>query len=52
MRSKIIAVTLGAVLALSTVGAALASHGGHGNKGPNPQPPKCAPASTPGCSGK
>jgi hypothetical protein len=22
------------------------------NKGPHPQPPKCVPASTPGCSGK
>jgi hypothetical protein len=46
MKSKIIALILGTLLALSTVGGAFAD-----NKGPNPDPPKCVPASTPGCSG-
>jgi hypothetical protein len=47
MKRKIFALILGMLLALSTVGAAFAD-----NKGPNPDPPKCVPASTPGCSDK
>jgi hypothetical protein len=47
MRKKIVVALLSSLLALSTIGTALAD-----NKGPHPQPPKCTPASTPGCSGK
>jgi hypothetical protein len=47
MKKKIVAAILGALLALSAVGGAFAD-----NKGSNPDPPKCVPASTPGCSGK
>jgi|SwirhirootsSR2_FD_contig_31_17316035_length_530_multi_2_in_0_out_0_1 hypothetical protein len=47
MKSKITALVLGVLLVLATAVPALAD-----NQGPNPQPPKCVPASTPGCSGK
>jgi hypothetical protein len=47
MKAKLTALVLGVLLALATIAPALAD-----NQGPNPQPPKCTPASTPGCSGK
>lgn len=46
MTRKITAVLLAAGL-LVVMGASTASAG---SKGPHPQPPKCVPANTPGCS--
>jgi hypothetical protein len=42
---RVIGLLLAGMLLLGTAGFAAAD-----NKGPNPQPPKCVPASTPGCS--
>ena len=47
MKARILAIILGALLTFAAAAPALAD-----NKGPNPDPPKCTPASTPGCSGK
>ncbi len=47
MRKKLLVLALSGLLALSAFGTAFAD-----SKGPHPQPPKCVPASTPGCSGK
>jgi hypothetical protein len=47
MKSKLVVMMLGALLSLSIAGSAFAAQ-----QGPKPQPPKCTPASTPGCSGK
>jgi hypothetical protein len=45
MKRKLIVLFLTSMVALTTVGTALADQ-----RGPNPQPPKCVPANTPGCS--
>lgn len=47
MKQKVLALSLGIAFLLSTVGAAFAAHE-PGHK--VPKPPKCTPASTPGCS--
>jgi hypothetical protein len=46
MKRRLVAVLMGALIALSTVGTAFADK----PHGPNPQPPKCTPANSPGCS--
>jgi hypothetical protein len=46
MKRKLMVLVLGSLLALSTVGSVFAAQ----PHGPNPQPPKCVPANTPGCS--
>jgi hypothetical protein len=48
MKSKLVVMMLGALLSLSIAGSVFAAQPGP----PKPQPPKCTPASTPGCSGK
>jgi hypothetical protein len=45
MKRKLLIGFLAAMLSASTIGSALGAQ-----QGPNPQPPKCVPANTPGCS--
>ena len=44
---KLVLLLLTVLFVLASAAPALAD-----NKGPNPKPPRCVPASTPGCSGK
>jgi hypothetical protein len=46
MRRKFFAI----VFAVGVIAAATAPLASAANHGPNPQPPKCVPANTPGCS--
>jgi len=51
MKRKLTVALMVATLALATVGTALADQPPPGQRGgPNPDPPKCTPANTPGCS--
>jgi hypothetical protein len=50
MKRRLSILTLVTLFSLATVGSALAAKPPPGQQGPNPAPPKCVPANTPGCS--